>query len=81
MRRPRERSTFWNTHPSKTPPAEAYPKLSPSLARARSNLPAAKAKGEFLSLLSNANKSGGRVMLVTGETVSRLQFRVLFDLL
>ena len=70
MRRPRERSTFWNTHPSKTPPAEAYPKLSPSLARARSNLPAAKAKGEFLSLLSDANKSGGRVMLVTGETVS-----------
>jgi len=80
MRRPRERSTFWNTPPSMTPPAEAYPRLSPSLARARSNLPAAKAKGEFLSLLSDANKSGGRVMLVTGETVSRLPARVSYEL-
>ena len=68
LRRPRERATFWNTHPSKTPPAEAFPKLGPLLERARKSLPAAKAKNEFLSLMSDAKKDGGRVVLVTGET-------------
>ncbi|KAL7550933.1 hypothetical protein ACHAWF_014139 [Thalassiosira exigua] len=67
-RRPRERSTFWNTHPHKTPSAYAPPKLSAMLERARKSLPAAKAKGEFLSLMAEAKAAGGRVVLVTGET-------------
>ena len=67
LRRPRQRSTFWNTRPSQTPPAESYPKLSSMMERARKSLPAAKARDDFLSLMASAN-SGGRVMLVTGET-------------
>mmetsp|Transcript_15236 Transcript_15236/g.33072 ORF Transcript_15236/g.33072 Transcript_15236/m.33072 type:complete len:1605 (-) Transcript_15236:173-4987(-) len=67
FRRPRQRATFWNTHPSKTPPAVSFPKLSIQLDRARKSLPAAKAKDEFLSLMARA-KAGGRVVLVTGET-------------
>ena len=67
LRRPRERSTFWNTHPSKTRPAESYPKISTLLDRARKALPAAKARSNFLSLMDNAKK-GERVVLVTGET-------------
>ena len=67
LRRPRERSSFWNTHPSKTRPAESYPKISTLLDRARKTLPAAKARGNFLSLMDNAKK-GERAVLVTGET-------------
>jgi len=68
--RPREeRRTFWNTHPSITPKAVAYPKLSTLMDRSRKSLPAAKAREEFLSLLAKANAiGGGRVLLVTGET-------------
>ena len=66
-RRPREKSAFWNTSPTKTPPAESFPKLPPILEKARKSLPAAKARDEFLSLMKKAGESG-RVMLVTGET-------------
>lgn len=63
--RPCERSAFWNTPPHKTPPTEASPKLPSLLDRARKNLPAAKAKDEFLSLMKRANAKG-HVVLVTG---------------
>jgi len=66
-RRPREKSSFWNTSPKNAPPADAFPKLSVLLEKARKSLPAAKAKSEFLSLLEKASH-GGRVVLVTGET-------------
>ena len=68
--RPREeRRTFWNTHPSNTPKAVPFPKLSTLMDRSRKSLPAAKAREEFLSLLAKANAiGGGRVLLVTGET-------------
>lgn len=68
--RPREeRRTFWNTPPSITPKAVAFPKLSTVMDGSRKSLPAAKAREEFLSLLVKANAiSGGRVLLVTGET-------------
>lgn len=66
-RRPREKISFWNTSPNKTPATEPFPKLSVLLEKARESLPAAKARSEFLSLLEQANK-GGRVLLVTGET-------------
>ncbi|KAL3801900.1 hypothetical protein ACHAW5_005288 [Stephanodiscus triporus] len=68
-RREEQRATFWNTHPSRTPPAVSFPKLSTLLERSRRSLPAAKARDEFLSLLAKANAvGGGRVLLVTGET-------------
>ncbi len=64
-----QRATFWNTHPSRTPPAVPFPKLSVHLERARMSLPASNARDEFLSLLAKANAvGGGRVLLVTGET-------------
>jgi ATP-dependent RNA helicase DHX57 len=66
-RRPREKSSFWNTPPKATPPAESSPKLSITLEKARNSLPAAKARSEFLSLMEQASL-GGRVLLVTGET-------------
>ena len=65
LRRPRERSTFWSTPPSKTPPAESFPKLPAHLSKARAKLPAANARADFFSLLSEANDRG-RVLLVTG---------------
>ena len=65
LRRPRERSAFWSTPPSKTPPAESFPKLPVHLSKARAKLPAAKARADFFSLLSEAN-ARGRVLLVTG---------------
>ena len=68
-RRDDQRVTFWNTHPSGTPPAVPYPRLSVHLERARASLPASNARDEFLSLLAKANAvGGGRVLLVTGET-------------
>ena len=70
LRRPRNKSSFWNTNPNKTPPAISFPKTSSLLDRARKSLPAAKARDEFLSLMGKAN-GGGRVILVTGETVRR----------
>jgi ATP-dependent RNA helicase DHX57 len=68
--RPREeRATFWNTHPSKTPPAVSCPKLSTLMEHSRRSLPAAKAREEFLTLLAKANAvDGGRVLCITGET-------------
>ena len=68
--RPREeRATFWNTHPSQTPPAVSFPKLSTLMEHSRRSLPAAKAREEFLTLLAKANAvGGGRVFCITGET-------------
>jgi ATP-dependent RNA helicase DHX57 len=66
-RRPREKSSFWNTPPKNTPSADAFPKLSSLLEKARKSLPAAEARSEFLRLMDKAGR-GGRVMLVTGET-------------
>jgi len=66
-RRPRERSPFWSSPPTKTPPATAFPTLSQSLQRSRASLPAATARGEFVKLLQKA-KSRGRVVLCSGET-------------
>ena len=69
FRRPREKSSFFNTPPSKMPPAEAYPKLPVLMDRARKSLPAFKIRDEILSLMKQASASG-RVSLVTGETGS-----------
>ena len=66
-RRPRAKGSFWNTSPKNTPPADAFPKLSALLEKARKSLPAAKAKSEFLSLLAKSSH-GGRVVLVSGKT-------------
>jgi hypothetical protein len=69
FRRPREKSSFFNTPPSKMPPAEAHPKLPVLMDRARKSLPAFKIRDEILSLMKLASESG-RVSLVTGETGS-----------
>jgi ATP-dependent RNA helicase DHX57 len=69
FRRPREKSSFFNTSPSKTPPAEAHPKLPILMDRARKSLPAFKIRDEFLTLMKQASTSG-RVAFVTGETGS-----------
>ena len=68
-RRPREKSSFFYTPPSKMPPAEAHPKLPVLMDRARKSLPAFKIRDEILSLMKQASTSG-RVSLVTGETGS-----------
>lgn len=67
VRRPRARSTFWSSHPSRTPSATAYPKIDNAMDRARKSLPAFKFRKEFLAAMSKADK-GGRVVLVTGDT-------------
>lgn len=54
--RPRERGVFWSTHPSKTTTATAFPKLSATLQMQRKSLPAGKARGDFLSILREADK-------------------------
>ena len=66
-KRPRLRSPFWTLPPDKVIPAKENPKVSATMDRARKNLPAAKAKDEFLSIMAAAEKAG-RVCLVTGET-------------
>lgn len=65
-RRPREKSFFWSKSPKDTPPAHAFPKISASMRRTRDNLPANKARAEFLRIMKVADKAG-RVVLVTGE--------------
>jgi ATP-dependent RNA helicase DHX57 len=67
LKRPRARGVFWSMHPTKTPPAVAFPRLSKSLELQRKGLPAGKARQEFLSILKEADKSS-RVVLVTGDT-------------
>lgn len=69
LRRPREKSSFFCTPPSKTPAAESHPKLSVLMDRARKNLPAFKIRDEFLSVMKEAS-TNGRVVFVTGETGS-----------
>ena len=72
--RPQGRN-FWSTPPKETPAAEATPAVSAAMKRARDSLPAAKMKGEFLTVMKKAISVGNRVMLVTGETGSgTLQF-------
>ena len=56
IRRPRQRSTFWSTHPSKTPFATAFPKIDNAMDRARKSLPAFKARQDFLAAMSKADK-------------------------
>jgi ATP-dependent RNA helicase DHX57 len=68
-RRPREKSSFFNTPPSTMPPAESHPKLPVLMDRARKSLPAFKIRDEILSLMKLASESG-RVSLITGETGS-----------
>ena len=65
--RPRSRNAFWGTLPKNYPPAEAFPKIPTAMKNARSRLPAATARGEFLQIMKEAD-SRDRVMLVTGET-------------
>ena len=55
LRRPRQRSVFWSTRPSNTPPAVAHPKLSKSLEDQRKGLPAGHARKDFLSVLKKAD--------------------------
>ena len=55
-RRPRERAPFWSKHPSKTPPAQAFPVVEGNLKKARAGLPAAKARDEFLAVMKKSEK-------------------------
>jgi hypothetical protein len=66
-RQPRSRGPFWEIHPRDTPPATAFPNIPKLMERQRASLPAASARAEFLTNLKAAD-SGGRVLLVTGET-------------
>lgn len=67
IQRPREKSSFWCQSPKQTPPATAFPDAGLAMKIARSSLPAAKARAEFLSVMKSANRCG-RVVLVTGDT-------------
>lgn len=64
-KRPREKSPFWSIPPAQTPPAVPFP--PGALKRARSVLPAAGARADFLKALKKADK-GSHVVLCTGET-------------
>ncbi len=67
-RRDEQRGTFWNIHPSRTPPALSFPKISTLLERAQRLLPVAKARDKFLLLMAETNAvSSGCVLLVTRE--------------
>lgn len=65
VRRPREKALFWSKAPKDTPAAFAFPKTSSVINNARKELPAAKARNEFLSIMKKADKAS-RVVLVTG---------------
>jgi ATP-dependent RNA helicase DHX57 len=65
--RPQVRASFWSKAPKDTPVASAFPKTSSVISNTRNELPAAKARGEFLSVMKKADKAG-RVVLVTGDT-------------
>lgn len=67
IQRPREKSSFWCQSPKQTPPATAFPDTGLAMKMARSSLPAAKARSEFLSVMKKADRCG-RVVLVTGDT-------------
>lgn len=67
VRRPREKAFFWSKTPQQTPAATAFPNINPSLDRQRKSLPAAKARGDILAVLKQADEAG-RVVLVTGDT-------------
>jgi hypothetical protein len=67
FRRPREKAFFWSKTPQQTPAATAFPNINPSLDRQRKSLPAAKARGDILAVLKQADEAG-RVVLVTGDT-------------
>jgi ATP-dependent RNA helicase DHX57 len=65
--RPRESALFWSKAPKDTPVASAFPKTSSVISDTRKELPATKARSEFLSVMKKAGKAG-RVVLVTGDT-------------
>lgn len=65
--RGRGRGAFWNIPPNKAPPANPNPKVSSSIERGRTSLPAATSKNEFLRVLKEA-EGLNNVVLVTGET-------------
>ncbi|CAJ1930609.1 unnamed protein product [Cylindrotheca closterium] len=67
QKRPRARGEFWSTLPTKTPPATAYPKIEKNLSAIRAQLPAGKARADFLVRMKEA-ESLNRVVLVTGDT-------------
>ncbi|KAL3943869.1 MAG: hypothetical protein SGBAC_002073 [Bacillariaceae sp.] len=66
-KRPRARGEFWSTVPLKAPPATAFPKIDKMLSDVRAQLPAGKARGDFLECMKEA-ESLNRVVLVTGDT-------------
>eukprot|EP00526_Cylindrotheca_closterium_P003295 CAMPEP_0113647716 /NCGR_PEP_ID=MMETSP0017_2-20120614/25277_1 /TAXON_ID=2856 /ORGANISM="Cylindrotheca closterium" /LENGTH=1482 /DNA_ID=CAMNT_0000559827 /DNA_START=29 /DNA_END=4477 /DNA_ORIENTATION=+ /assembly_acc=CAM_ASM_000147 len=67
QKRPRARGEFWSTLPAKAPPATAFPKIDKDLHNIRAQLPAGKARGDFLERVKEA-ESLSRVVLVTGDT-------------
>ena len=67
FKRPRARGQFWSTPPEKTPPATSFPTISKTLKDCRSELPAGKARSDFLKCMEEADQSS-RVVLVTGDT-------------
>lgn len=65
QKRPRERLPFWSIPPAQTPAAVPFP--AGAMKHARSVLPAAKARTDFLQALRRAD-DGSHVVLCTGET-------------
>lgn len=56
FKRPRARGGFWSTPPTKTPAATSYPNISNSLKNCRLELPAGKARSDFLAQMKKADK-------------------------
>jgi hypothetical protein len=56
LKRPRQRGVFWSVPPAKSPPAIDFPILSKTLEKQRKELPAGKAREQFLSVLKEADK-------------------------
>eukprot|EP00980_Cylindrotheca_fusiformis_P005590 scaffold1184_cov132-Cylindrotheca_fusiformis.AAC.11 len=67
FKRPRARGGFWSSPPNKTPAATPFPTISKSLRTCRLELPAGKARSDFLARMKEADNSS-RVVLVTGDT-------------
>ena len=71
--RPRgTKKTFWTALPRETAPAVPFPKVSLLMERTRQSLPAFHSRSKFLEAIKEAERNGGRVVLVTGETGSGL---------
>lgn len=62
-KRPRTRGEFWSTPPSKTPPATAFPTIDKTLSEIRAQLPAGKARSDFLECMKEAESVSSGCLL------------------